>query len=507
MKLISAIACLLGCSAFVSVAAPVPNFTGNPASNSLKTSVDAQFILAMQALNAPGLATVVVRDGSVRWLQTYGVLDRSQSETLASNKVGIDTPFRVASISKAVTATVAVRMAESPVGYLFSEYADAYLASNFPLVNPAFPSARVTLAQLLTHTSSILDNRAPYVAPPNISDTTLAGIGASAASNTLVYTDSRISDWIGVASTATTVGSGDIQYFVVSSPPSDGPLDIEQYLRRVLVPGAGDYPVPSFSPNRSYLAVQPGTAYLYSNVNSTLLGHVLERASLLKGVNKTFAQLADDFVFQPLGMTNASFALNSTSSAALAATAVPHDVTGPASDIIKRKAQVNLICSKVSGCNQPYSSAETTSTDYQPIAQYGVAERPAKGLRASIADLAKFVSMLASGGSAGGSQFLLTTTVAAMTTNQLAPGVHPDGTQTGLGLFRFAIDTTTAVTNDDVWGHEGGDGGVSSCFLFSKVTRYGVAIVANSPTQGNACIMAQDLYAQVCRSEGVCPPP
>jgi CubicO group peptidase (beta-lactamase class C family) len=92
----------------------------------------------------------------------------------------------------------------------------------------------------------------------------------------------------------------------------------------------------------------------------------------LKGVTKTYSQIVDEQVFQPLGMTRSSVSLNSTSAADLAATAVPHEVAGaPEGQTIERKAMVNFLCSKVSGCNLPCTTAETTSLNHQPIAQYG----------------------------------------------------------------------------------------------------------------------------------------
>jgi CubicO group peptidase (beta-lactamase class C family) len=79
-----------------SVAAPTPNFSCNPASAAVQSHLDSRFTQMMQTLNVPGLATVVVRDGSLRWLQTYGVLDRSKPESLAISKVVTSTTFRVA---------------------------------------------------------------------------------------------------------------------------------------------------------------------------------------------------------------------------------------------------------------------------------------------------------------------------------------------------------------------------------------------------------------------------
>jgi CubicO group peptidase (beta-lactamase class C family) len=488
------VAAALASTAF---AAPTANYGGNPASATVKATLDPLIINFMQAANVPGLATVVVHDGQVRWMQTYGVLDKTVSETLASNKVAIDTPFRVASVSKAVTATIIMKLAEASL--LPNEYADYYLPSDMPVVNPAYSTSRIALVHLLTHTSSIADPRTPFFPPPNISDATVSSVVASANAGTLTYTDQRVIDWTGNPGSAGSVGVGDSRYFYFGSPPADTPLTLEQYLRRILVPGGADYPVPSFSPNRSYFPYAPGAGYQYCNVNTALLGFVAERVFAMNGSPLTFAQIADGVVFQPLGMTRSSFSLNSTSSSILAATAVPHDVADAA---VSRKAFVNSVAVQL-GKSKPYADAEATSTNYQPVGQYGVAERPAKGLRTSIQDLGKFVSMLAAGGQVNGSAYLATSTVNTMSSAVYSytdsSGSHP----VGLGLFKLQPDGPAAVTGDNLWGHNGEDAGVSACMLFSKSTGYGMAIIMNGPADRTewSCRVIKDIYATVYQDE------
>jgi len=98
-----------------------------------------------------GLAIVVAdHNGPVR-AEALGsaVLDPARVRALTP-----DTPVRVASISKLVVALTAWRLIEQ--GKL-SPDADVSTYLGWPLRNPAHPDARITLRQLLSHTSSIDD--------------------------------------------------------------------------------------------------------------------------------------------------------------------------------------------------------------------------------------------------------------------------------------------------------------------------------------------------------------
>jgi CubicO group peptidase (beta-lactamase class C family) len=470
-------------------AAPTPNHPNNPAPVALRPPLDNALIAYMQAGRIPGLATVVVRDGQVRWIQAYGVLDSSKPANLASNKVAVTSPFRVASVSKTITAALILRLAEA--GYLPTPYIDQYLPADLPVVNPAFPGARITLTQLLLHTSSIADPRAPYFPPSNISDATLATMLTDAVAGTLTYEDPRIVAWAGVPGSAGKLGVGDLKFFYAGTPAADTPLSVEQYLRGVLVPGGADYPSPAFEPNRSYFATAPGARYGYSNVNITLLGYIAERVAAAAGQPRSFAQLADSVVFAPLGMTRSSFSINTTDPSVLAATAVPHTYASDAVAVLNRKAMVNVFCLRL-GCSPRYPDSELVlPADYQPAVQYGVAERPAKGLRTSIADLGRFVSMLAARGSINGRPFLAASTVDEMAKVQFADGEHT----VGLGMFKFTL-SPEVVPNDVVWGHSGADAGAAACMLFSKTTGYGMAVIMNAPEYGDgSCDVVRAIYA------------
>lgn len=109
-------------------------------------------LVAGKTTATPGLSGLVLvvadRDGIVRG-DAYGqaVVDPARPMT-------IDTPLRVASISKAVVAIAVMRLVEAGKLDLDS---DVSRWLGWELRNPAFPHVPVTLRQLLSHTSGVVD--------------------------------------------------------------------------------------------------------------------------------------------------------------------------------------------------------------------------------------------------------------------------------------------------------------------------------------------------------------
>lgn len=112
----------------------------------------ASFIRSeMRKANIPGLAVGLASDGVVQFTQGYGLA------AIAGRKpVTVNTMFHIASITKTVTATMIMRLAER--GKLaLDEPISRYL--DFAVANPGFRDTPITFRQLLMHTSSISDAR------------------------------------------------------------------------------------------------------------------------------------------------------------------------------------------------------------------------------------------------------------------------------------------------------------------------------------------------------------
>ena len=100
----------------------------------------------------PGLSGLVVvvadRQGIVR-SEAFGAAVITPPHPLAP-----DTPLRVASISKAVVAIAVMRLVEAGTLELDTDVSHWL---GWPLRNPAYPETPLTLRQLLSHTSGIID--------------------------------------------------------------------------------------------------------------------------------------------------------------------------------------------------------------------------------------------------------------------------------------------------------------------------------------------------------------
>ncbi len=141
------------------------------------TQLDKQLaaIVADPAHPLSGLSVLAIRDGHVAYEGQFG-LARIATHT----PVRPQTMFRIASISKMVTAFGLLRLVEQGTVSL-DEDVSRYLG--FTLRNPHFPDRPVTLRHLLTHTSSLRDD-AGYSWPVDKSLVSIfAGGGAMWASN------------------------------------------------------------------------------------------------------------------------------------------------------------------------------------------------------------------------------------------------------------------------------------------------------------------------------------
>jgi CubicO group peptidase (beta-lactamase class C family) len=103
---------------------------------------------------AAGLAVAVVRDGSLVWFRGHGVAD-----VVAGTPVDEDTAFRIASISKTITAVAVMQLWEQGLVDLDAP-ADDYLRG-YSLTAGKASFRPATLRHLLTHTAGVRAVRRP----------------------------------------------------------------------------------------------------------------------------------------------------------------------------------------------------------------------------------------------------------------------------------------------------------------------------------------------------------
>ncbi len=201
----------------------------------------------MKAARIPGLAVGLARDGVVRLARGYGLADIATGRAVTA-----DTRFHIASLTKTVTATAVMQLAEdgrlaldAPVG--------PHL--DFPLANPRHPEAPITVRQLLTHTSSLSDARYYEI------DFRTHGHDA-------------------------TQGLGD-------------------FLKAYLAPGGAAY-----AADGCFSAKAPGEAWDYSNVGYALLGYLAGRVG-----GEDMRDLTRRHLFAPLGLKRTTWTIAETPAA------------------------------------------------------------------------------------------------------------------------------------------------------------------------------------------------
>ena len=100
----------------------------------------------------PGASTIIVKDGKIVWVASYGFADVANAIAVQDHTV-----FLLASMSKVFTGTAAMQLHQSGEVDLDADI-DNYLP--FPIDIPNYTNDPITLRQLMTHSASIDDNYA-----------------------------------------------------------------------------------------------------------------------------------------------------------------------------------------------------------------------------------------------------------------------------------------------------------------------------------------------------------
>ncbi len=186
--------------------------------------------------NFPGFTISVVTEDSTLFSQSYGYADKKRR---LAYDAGTIQP--VGSVSKTFIALALMKAIE--LGYFTLETNINDLLP-YPIINPYAPSENITVRQLATHTSSLLDNDSIYT--------------------NVAYQLSRIP----------TIALGN-------------------FLQDYYNVGGKYYSAQNFD------SLKPGTRYAYSNIASALMAHIIEIKS-----NMPFDEFTQRYIFQPLKMTN-----------------------------------------------------------------------------------------------------------------------------------------------------------------------------------------------------------
>jgi len=230
------------------------------------------------------------------------------------------------------------------------------------------------------------------------------------------------------------------RYSVWGSPTSnptlyfhgDSPIPLGEFERWYLVPGQSEY-----RPRANFYERRPGRAYGYSNIAVALAGYVAEVAS---GVD--FDALCRRRILRPLGMSDSGFRLADLTSGNVA---------------------------------MPYGLHPGTGA-FVPFFQYGYPDYPDGALRTSAVHLARWLGAFIGFGAFDGVRVLERDTVATIRRNQLR-GVVP----WHQGLIWYGERSR----GRSVFGHTGGDFGMSTRMFFLPERGVGVVSLTNGGLEGH----------------------
>jgi len=203
----------------------------------------------------------------------------------------------------------------------------------------------------------------------------------------------------------------------------DSPVKLSYFMKEYFTHG-GKY----YDRYENFYDFRPGREYEYSNIGSALIGVLVEK---LSGMD--FNDYCKKNIFNPLKMTNSHWKLSEIS--------------------------LNKIV-------RPYDE------NLRPLEHYTFTDYPNGGLRTNVTDLFKFLSTYANDGINSGYNLLKTKTADMM----LSPQIRQIDSTVGLHFFRMN-------KKHDLWGHDGGEEGVSTIMAFNRKNGIGAIILTN---QGEA---------------------
>jgi len=136
-------------SILVSVFAIVLNISVLAQNPNPSTDIDNQINNAMNSEHMPGVSTVIVKDGQIVWIQSYGYANTDNSVPYSNT-----TPQILASISKVFTGVALMQLFEDGE-FQLDDNINNHLP--FDITIPGYESTDITFRMLLTHTASIAD--------------------------------------------------------------------------------------------------------------------------------------------------------------------------------------------------------------------------------------------------------------------------------------------------------------------------------------------------------------
>lgn len=204
-----------------------------------------------------GFAVAVVNESGTLYQNGFGLAD-----VAGQKKYTTQTLQNIGSVSKTLVG-IALMKAQELGKLRLDDPIDQYL--DFKVANPKFPNAKISIRQLATHTSSIIDNefyssRNYYLKP-----------GQNLRGMKMTFEDDQTFN------------------------PADSLIPMKVYFENVLTEN-GKWNKESFSEN------SPGSIYEYSNIGTALAAYIIERAT-----GQSFRDFTEQYILKPLKMKDSGW--------------------------------------------------------------------------------------------------------------------------------------------------------------------------------------------------------
>ena len=201
----------------------------------------------------------------------------------------------------------------------------------------------------------------------------------------------------------------------------------------------------NYNANQNFLSASPGTVFNYSNMATALNGYITEIVS-----STPFDDYCNEHIFEPLCMEKTAWHMADLDS---------NEVARPYS----------------------YSNGNFIANPH-----YGFADYPDGQLRSSISDLANYMIAFLNGGTLGSNAILSPSSVSEMWTPQI-PSIE---SKQGLNWYKELLYHSGGETL--LWGHNGGELGVSTDMYVDPESNIGLCVLSNGG--GTNLYICDELY-------------
>ena len=215
-----------------------------------------------------------------------------------------------------------------------------------------------------------------------------------------------------------------------------------------------------YDAQENFFAWSPAARFSYSNVGFGLLGELVEAITGL-----SLAQYCRTQLFDPLDMQRTAWFLADLKQAAHA---VPYTyVSTGNTDAIPL-------------CAPGWSRKAQEREGYVPHCLYGFPNYPDGLLRTSVSEFARFLIVYLNNGRYGDRKILKSGTIREMLDEERAKTQQLEVPAVGSGLYGLGWYAQRLNGKEFVWGHAGGDPGISTLMLVRFADQVGTLVFANA---------------------------